>query len=384
MTPLASTHSPINTTPQWREASKFRTLVQDAHAFYISGLQGAGKAATARNILGAKRLEGQSFHVRRYDPRANQRQDYWRIAPTWSSSEQAVEMALFILGLVSTRQREIRAQPNARFEWIYFVLEELEHTLTTRMPYQIGQGDRDVSEAQVILEAIAAVVTAGSALKIGLLLCAQTPNLDAVVGSEIAQQPQFISSLCQIAIGAHGLNYLATHTDTTGDREIAANYQAIYNWCNQKNEGITDQARQYRLALLIRNAERKIIELPKFGELGFDKLTPTTPYDFRQADVCTVQRPLPAPNTSRTRVWLIPPPSQPAQRHGWRRWRAELSGAAMLTGLIGIIGAGIAGAIAASADLKNFTSEIALVSTMLCSLGIVGAISLSTHTHPEH
>jgi hypothetical protein len=61
---------------------------------------------------------------------------------------------------------------------------------------------------------------------------------------------------------------------------------------------------------------------------------------------------------------------------------STLAGMAIASGIVGIIGSGVAGLIAGSAAHKDRASNLVLVSTAIGITGFAGAITLSM-THPE-
>lgn len=61
---------------------------------------------------------------------------------------------------------------------------------------------------------------------------------------------------------------------------------------------------------------------------------------------------------------------------------SALAGVAIASGMVGIIGSGVAGLIAGGAAHKDRASNLVLVSTAIGITGFAGAIMLSM-THPE-
>jgi len=61
---------------------------------------------------------------------------------------------------------------------------------------------------------------------------------------------------------------------------------------------------------------------------------------------------------------------------------SALAGMVIASGMVGIIGSGVAGLIAGSAAHKDRASNLVLVSTAIGITGFAGAIALSM-THPE-
>jgi len=70
-------------------------------------------------------------------------------------------------------------------------------------------------------------------------------------------------------------------------------------------------------------------------------------------------------------------------RKNLRPTLSALAGIAIASGLVGIIGSGVAGLIAGSEAHKDRASTLTLLSTSLAVLGFAGAITL-TVTHPEN
>jgi hypothetical protein len=56
---------------------------------------------------------------------------------------------------------------------------------------------------------------------------------------------------------------------------------------------------------------------------------------------------------------------------------SALTGIAIASGIVGIVGSGVAGLVAGSEAHKDRASEIALLSTSVAVLGFAGAITLS-------
>jgi hypothetical protein len=56
---------------------------------------------------------------------------------------------------------------------------------------------------------------------------------------------------------------------------------------------------------------------------------------------------------------------------------SALTGIAIASGIVGIVGSGVAGLIAGSEAHKDRASNIALLSTSICIAGFAGAITLS-------
>jgi hypothetical protein len=264
---------------KWLKASKFKALVKDACAFRVSANKGGSKSPTVRNILGAKLLEGEKFKLRRYDPSAGSRKDYWRIAPTWRSYHDALKMAAEIESLILRRQREKSARNGAEFDWVYYVIDELDNTMSTLAGEKVVEGEEEISAAKVVINAIAKAVKEGEHLQIGIILCTQTPNVMQLRKSEVIDKA-FFNNLAQIVVEANVFDYLAASTDQTKSARLASDYRAVYDWCDKENETITDEARKYRPALFVNKGKREVIELPTLGEFGFDKLEPSQPYDF--------------------------------------------------------------------------------------------------------
>ena len=266
---------------KWLKASKFKALVKDACAFRVSANKGGSKSPTVRNILGAKLLEGEKFKVRRYDPSAGSRKDYWRIAPTWRSYHDALKMAAEIESLILRRQREKSARNGAEFDWVYYIIDELDNTMSTLAGEKVVEGEEETSAAKVVINAIAKAVKEGEHLQIGIIICTQTPNVMQLRKSEVIDKA-FFNNLAQIVVEANVFDYLAASTDQTKSARLASDYRAVYDWCDKENETITDEARKYRPALFVNKGKREVIELPPLGEFGFDKLEPSQPYDFEE------------------------------------------------------------------------------------------------------
>jgi len=70
-------------------------------------------------------------------------------------------------------------------------------------------------------------------------------------------------------------------------------------------------------------------------------------------------------------------------RKALRPTLSALAGIAIASGLVGIIGSGVAGLVAGSEAHKDRASNLTLLSTSLAVIGFAGAITLSM-THPEN
>ncbi|MEM1308306.1 MAG: hypothetical protein AAF773_05470 [Cyanobacteria bacterium P01_D01_bin.115] len=89
------------------------------------------KSSAACSILGAKLLEHKKFKLRHYDPSAGSRKDYWRIALTWRSYQNALKMAVEIESLILRRQREKSVRNGVESNRAYYVIDELDNTMST-------------------------------------------------------------------------------------------------------------------------------------------------------------------------------------------------------------------------------------------------------------
>ncbi|MEO0986869.1 MAG: hypothetical protein AAFY20_15135 [Cyanobacteria bacterium J06639_14] len=267
----------------WLKHSKFKALLKGVCAFRVSANKGGSKSPTVRNILGAKLLEGEKFEIRRYDPSAGSRKDFWRIAPKWRSYDDAVALAFEILGLINTRQRAKKTNRGVEFPWIYFCVDELDNTVSDRNLHKIEFEGEEISQAKLLMDAIAKVVKEGEHLNIGIIICTQTPNVRQLMKSETIDKA-FFNNLTQIVVEGNVFDYLANGTDQTKSAKLASDYRTVYDWCDKENDAITDEARKYRPALFISKAKREIIELPPLGKFGFDKLDPTQQYEFENFD----------------------------------------------------------------------------------------------------
>ena len=268
---------------KWLKWSKFKSLIKGVCAFRVSANKGGSKSPTVRNILGAKLLEGEQFKLRRYDPSAGSRKDYWRVAPTWRSYDEAPAMAFELLNLIATRQREKRRTPGLQFPWVYYIIDELDNTVGDRSLHSIEYEGEAITEAKLLMDAIAKAAKEGEHLGIGIIICTQTPNVRQLMKSESIDRA-FFNNFAQIVVEANVFDYLSSGTDQTKSAKLASDYRAVFDWCDKENDGIDDEARKYRPALFVNKAKREIIELPPLGEYGFDKLDPATPYDFISFD----------------------------------------------------------------------------------------------------
>ncbi len=199
---------------KWLKASKFKALVKDVCAFRVSANKGGSKSPTVRNILGAKLLEGEKFKIRRYDPSAGSRKDYWRVAPTWRSYHDAIKMAAEIEALILRRQREKSARNGAAFDWTYFIIDELDNTISTLSGEVVHEGEEEILAAKVLMDAIAKAVKEGEHLQIGIIICTQTPNVRQLMKSEVIDKA-FFNNLAQIVVEANVFDYLSSSTDQT-------------------------------------------------------------------------------------------------------------------------------------------------------------------------
>jgi hypothetical protein len=190
-------------------------------------------------------------------------------------------MAAEIDSLILRRQREKSARSGAEFDWTYYVIDELDNTISTLAGELIPNpsGDDEISAAKVVMDAISRAVKEGEHLQIGIIICTQTPNVRQLMKTETIDKA-FFNNLAQIVVEANVFDYLSSSTDQTKSPRLASDYRAVYDWCDKENDAIADEARKYRPALFVSKAKREIIELPPLGEFGFDKLDPTQLYDF--------------------------------------------------------------------------------------------------------
>lgn len=265
----------------WLKSSRWESLVKGTCAFRVSANKHGAKSPTVRNILGAKLAIGEKFKLRRYDPSGGSEKDFWRIAPTWRTYEQAVVMAGEIHSLIESRQAAKARDPKASqgFEWVYYVIDELDNTLTNTRHTLMPLGDSEVSEASYLMQAITKATKEGEHVKIGLIVCTQTPNTWELMESKDVNKA-FWNNFTQIFIQANAFNYLGSSVNQNKAPKLSTDFTKISDWCNDQNEAIEDEARKYRPALMVTPQKRVIIELPQLGEYGFDKVEAAEDYEF--------------------------------------------------------------------------------------------------------
>ncbi|NER78067.1 MAG: hypothetical protein F6K42_00525 [Leptolyngbya sp. SIO1D8] len=318
----------------WLRPSAFKRLVKDVCAFRVSANKGGSKSPTVRNILGAKLLQGEKFKIRRYDPSAGSRKDFWRVAPTWNAYDQALAMAYEILKVIRERQAAKKQQPGTQFKWIYYVIDELDNTVADcngRTAETLDGGEK--TESQILLGAISKAAKEGEHLNIGLIVCTQTPNTRQLMKDESIDKA-FWNNFTQIVVEANVFDYLGNSADGTKFTDLTNKFRQVSDWCNTENQAIEDEARKYRPALYVGKNRRDIIQLPLLGEYGFDKLDAAEPYDFegfnaydypdpRSLDVCLGQAQNPTQRgtnsaQSDTKAKSSPKPEKPCQGNAAR------------------------------------------------------------------
>lgn len=269
----------------WLKSTKWEGLIKNTCAFRVSANKHGAKSPTVRNILGAKLAIGEKFKLRRYDPSGGSEKDYWRVAPTWRTYDQAVAMAGEIHSLIEKRQtaKARNSKASQSFEWVYYVIDELDNTLSKTRHNTMAVGNKEVSEAAYLMSAITAATKEGEHVKIGLIVCTQTPNTWELMESKDVNKA-FWNNFSQIFIQANAFNYLGSSVNQNKAPKLSTDFTKVSDWCNDQNENIEDESRKFRPALMVTPNKRVIIELPQLGEYGFDKIDAAENYEFTEFD----------------------------------------------------------------------------------------------------
>ena len=247
----------------WTPRSQFKGLCSDFNRVRITGASEGAKSPLARNILGAKLLNGEKFIIRRMDPSAGSRKDYWRIAPEWTDYQDAKVIAKEIN---QTLQRR-KAKQEGIDLYVYFVLDEIDNTMTN-----ISEADR-----KAYATAIKNILKEGSHVNVGCIVSGQNPNASNYPGF---QRGDFNSAV-NLHIEKNIPDALMNSNDGSKTTKLMSDYSALLEYCETKNKGIPDITQKYRFALLEDGkSARKMIELPTIGYYGFDQFRGGDEYEF--------------------------------------------------------------------------------------------------------
>ena len=247
----------------WTPRSQFKGLCRDFHRVRITGASEGAKSPLARNILGAKLLNGERFIVRRMDPSAGSRKDYWRIAPEWTDYQDAKTIAKEINQTLQQR----KAKQEAIDLYVYFVLDEIDNTMTN-----ISEADR-----KAYATAIKNILKEGSHVNVGCIVSGQNPNASNYPGF---QRGDFNSAV-NLHIEKNIPDALMNSNDGSKTTKLMSDYSALLEYCETKNKGIPDITQKYRFAMLEDGkSSRKMIELPTLGYYGFDQFRGGDEYEF--------------------------------------------------------------------------------------------------------
>ena len=247
----------------WTPRSQFKGLCSDFHRVRITGASEGAKSPLARNILGAKLLNGEKFIIRRMDPSAGSRKDYWRIAPEWTDYQDAKTIAREINQTI--QQRKAKLEPIELY--VYFVLDEIDNTMTN-----ISDADR-----KAYATAIKNILKEGSHVNVGCIVSGQNPNASNYPGF---QRGDFNSAV-NLHIEKNIPDALMNSNDGSKMTKLMSDYTALLEYCETKNKGIPDITQKYRFAMLEDGkSARKMIELPTLGYYGFDQFRGGDEYEF--------------------------------------------------------------------------------------------------------
>ncbi len=247
----------------WTPRSQFKGLCSDFHRVRITGASEGAKSPLARNILGAKLLNGEKFIIRRMDPSAGSRKDYWRIAPDWTDYQDAKIIAKEINQTLQSR----KTKQEGIDLYVYFVLDEIDNTMTN-----ISEADR-----KAYATAIKNILKEGSHVNVGCIISGQNPNASNYPGF---QRGDFNSAV-NLHIEKNIPDALMNSNDGSKTTKLMSDYTALLEYCEAKNKGIPDITQKYRFAMLEDGkSARKMIELPTIGYYGFDQFRGGDEYEF--------------------------------------------------------------------------------------------------------
>lgn len=309
----------------WQRPSKFPALVKGVSSFRVIAPPGGAKSPTIRNILGAKLLNGEKFDLRRYDPSAGSQKDFWRVAPTWDSYETATLLASDIYALISDRQQQKKTDKGIKFPWVFFVIDELDNTLTNQAHETIPVNGKETPVPEYLMNAVSMAIKEGQHLSIGVFLCTQTPNTRQLMKSENIDKA-FFNNVAQVVLEANVFDFMNKQEDGTKHTQLVNDFRTLLDWCDVQNAPLAAEDKKYRPALLVYKGKRTLMQLPIFGDFGFDKCDPSEPYDFERfnaydygdsssLDKCLMGERTPRPMDAQPHSTTVPPathqPSQP-------------------------------------------------------------------------
>ena len=247
----------------WTPRSQFKGLCKDFNRVRITGASEGAKSPLARNILGAKLLSGEKFIVRRMDPSAGSRKDYWRIAPEWTDYQDAKTIAREINQTIQRRKTHQEAIDLS----VYFVLDEVDNTMTN-----IADSDR-----KAYATAIKNILKEGSHLNIGCIVSGQNPNVSTYPGF---QRGDFNNAV-NIHIGNNIPDALANSNNQFGVTKMGEAFKLLSDYVETRNRSIQEEAKKYRFAMVeMGQKQRFMIELPLLGQFGFDEAYGGDEYEF--------------------------------------------------------------------------------------------------------
>lgn len=247
----------------WTPRSQFKGLCKDFNRVRITGASEGAKSPLARNILGAKLLSGEKFIVRRMDPSAGSRKDYWRVAPDWSDYQDAKTIAREINATIHRRKTNQESIDLS----VYFVLDEVDNTMTN-----IADSDR-----KDYATAIKNILKEGSHLNIGCIVSGQNPNVSTYPGF---QRGDFNNAV-NIHIGNNIPDALANSNNQFGVAKLGEAFKLLSEYVETRNRSIQEEAKKYRFAMVeMGQKQRFMIELPLLGQFGFDEAYGSGEYEF--------------------------------------------------------------------------------------------------------
>lgn len=243
----------------WVPAHKFASLVGKWNRIRITGASEGAKSPLARNILGAKLMNGEQFDLVRFDPSGGSQKDYWRLAADSNDFTDLPEILNQMKEDVFSQARKADKNQLPRF----YVIDETDSCFgRVKNPDDMATALKELGKH-------------GSHTKVGCILCGQNAN---VTNYKNFQRSDF-NSYVNIHIGANIMDALTNSNDASKVTELIQNARILLDYCNKENEGV-ETVNWLQVALVEEKGKRYFIQLPKLGEYGFDKQFPGSEYDF--------------------------------------------------------------------------------------------------------
>jgi len=244
----------------WVPSSRFPSLVKEWNRIRITGASEGSKSPLARNILGAKLMNGEKFDLVRFDPSGGSPKDFWRVE---ADSTDFAELPGILKQMKEDTFSEARKTNPNRLPRIY-VLDETDSSLNR------------VKDPEAMAIAIKEAGKHGSHTGVGIILAGQNANVTNYKGFQRSDFNSFVN----IHIGANINDALANSNDASKVTELVTNARILIDYCDSQNKEIENIADRYQVAMVEEKGKRYFIQLPRLGEYGFDKSIPGNQYDF--------------------------------------------------------------------------------------------------------